>query len=204
MSTLIQSQCWPLQFKAIAKLILISLADQANDEGFCWPSIESLIKRTGLSERAVQNCLNELERSKTIVRKRRRHATTVYLVVPHLSTAPKHERQYIAIDETTRDSVFAHALNSRGAPRAPLKSRPARGAPMGAPRAPNVPAPRAPQSLLIIKESAHAPPPKGGGGSAQERSPPPITPEARAVGQRVAKAARALLTGGAHAGGAHG
>ena len=199
MSTLIQSQCWPLQFRAIAKLILISLADQANDEGFCWPSIESLIKRTGLSERAVQNCLNELERSKTIVRKRRKHATTVYLVVPHLSTAPKHERQYIAIDETTRDSVFAHALNSRGAPRAPLKSRPARGAPMGAPRAPNVPAPRAPQSLLIIKESAHARPPKGGGGSAQERSPPPITPEARAVGQLAAKAARALLlTGGAH------
>lgn len=39
MSTIIMSQCWPLQGLSVTqKAVLISLADQANDDGVCWPA----------------------------------------------------------------------------------------------------------------------------------------------------------------------
>lgn len=44
------------------RLILLSLADHADDEGRCYPSIARLAQRTGLSERAVQCNLRELKR----------------------------------------------------------------------------------------------------------------------------------------------
>lgn len=43
--------------------MLVSLADQANDHGVCWPSIASLVRRTSLSERTVQRALRELEQA---------------------------------------------------------------------------------------------------------------------------------------------
>lgn len=42
------------------RLILLSLADHANDEGVCYPSIARLVKRTGLSERTVQSAIKRL------------------------------------------------------------------------------------------------------------------------------------------------
>jgi len=43
------------------KLILLGLADWANDEGLCWPSIEKLASKTGLSRRAIQTNIGQLE-----------------------------------------------------------------------------------------------------------------------------------------------
>lgn len=60
MSTLIMSACWPLQMSPAQKSVLISLADNANDEGVCWPSIGKIGMRTCLSERAVQNAIRWL------------------------------------------------------------------------------------------------------------------------------------------------
>ncbi|MGV8671119.1 helix-turn-helix domain-containing protein, partial [Pseudomonas aeruginosa] len=38
MSTVLMSQCWPIQGLSCAqKAVLISLADNANDQGVCWP-----------------------------------------------------------------------------------------------------------------------------------------------------------------------
>src|SRR5690554_1419928 len=61
-STVIMSQCWPIQgISATQKAVLISLADNANDDGVCWPSIASISERTCLSERAVRSSLRKLE-----------------------------------------------------------------------------------------------------------------------------------------------
>lgn len=43
------------------RLVLLALADAANDAGRCWPSVLTLCSKTGLSERTVQRCLAELE-----------------------------------------------------------------------------------------------------------------------------------------------
>lgn len=43
------------------KLILLALADHADDQGRCYPSISRLCRRTGLKERAIQSNLKALE-----------------------------------------------------------------------------------------------------------------------------------------------
>jgi len=46
MSTIIMSQCWPLQGLSVTqKAVLISLADQANDDGVCWPAVGTIATR---------------------------------------------------------------------------------------------------------------------------------------------------------------
>jgi hypothetical protein len=61
MSTLLMGLCWPLQMAPTPKAVLISLADQANDQGYCWPSIATLAERTCLCERTVRNAVRALE-----------------------------------------------------------------------------------------------------------------------------------------------
>lgn len=60
MSTLVMAACWPLVMSPSAKAVLVSLADQANDQGVCWPSIATIAMRTCLSERTVQSALRWL------------------------------------------------------------------------------------------------------------------------------------------------
>lgn len=43
------------------RLIMLALADHADDEGRCYPSISRLCNRTGLSERAVQTNIRKLQ-----------------------------------------------------------------------------------------------------------------------------------------------
>lgn len=42
------------------KLVLLALADWANDDGLCWPSIEKLCNKSSLSRRAVQSSIKTL------------------------------------------------------------------------------------------------------------------------------------------------
>lgn len=53
------------------KVVLLSLADHANDCGECWPSINRLAQRARVSVRTVQRCLAELEDAKLIIRETR-------------------------------------------------------------------------------------------------------------------------------------
>ena len=43
-------------------LVLLALADHANESGLCWPSLPSLAKKARLSQRHVRRILRELER----------------------------------------------------------------------------------------------------------------------------------------------
>ncbi|QIE86763.1 helix-turn-helix domain-containing protein [Pseudomonas nitroreducens] len=83
MSTVIMSQCWPLQgMSAPQKAVLISLADNANDEGVCWPSVAKVAERTCLSERAVRNAIRWLEESKILTSHQRHGRSSWYTVTP--------------------------------------------------------------------------------------------------------------------------
>ncbi|WP_406937232.1 helix-turn-helix domain-containing protein [Arsenophonus apicola] len=44
------------------KLVLLKLADHANDEGICWPSYESIAKQCEISKRTVIRHIAELEK----------------------------------------------------------------------------------------------------------------------------------------------
>lgn len=83
MSTIIMSACWELQDMSPAqKAVLISLADQANDQGVCWPSVSTIERRTCLSERAVQDALRWLQATGAIWRDYRQNAASIYTVTP--------------------------------------------------------------------------------------------------------------------------
>ena len=43
------------------RFVLIALADNANDDGECWPSVATIARKTGICERAVRNAIRNLE-----------------------------------------------------------------------------------------------------------------------------------------------
>ena len=71
------ANCWPLQVSPTEKSVLISLADNANDSGFCWPSIATICDRTCLGKSTVIRAIASLE-SRGLLRANRdngRHTT---------------------------------------------------------------------------------------------------------------------------------
>ena len=83
MSTVIMTACWPLQgMSATHKAVLISLADNANDDGVCWPSVQRISERTCLSERAVRNALRWLETAKVLSSNQRYGRSSWYTITP--------------------------------------------------------------------------------------------------------------------------
>lgn len=70
MSTIIMSKFWELKIPkqkgitpGVVKSVLISLADNANDHGYCWPSIPKIMERTCFERNAVINAIEWLERN---------------------------------------------------------------------------------------------------------------------------------------------
>ncbi|MFU7478764.1 helix-turn-helix domain-containing protein [Pseudomonas aeruginosa] len=90
MSTIIMSACWPLQGLTPAqKAVLISLADNANDEGVCWPSVAKIAERTCLSERAVQQAIKVLNECKALSIEARQGRSTMFTVSPAAFAPPQ-------------------------------------------------------------------------------------------------------------------
>lgn len=84
------SQCWPLEGMTIAqKAVLISLADNANDQGVCWPSIATIAKRVCASERAVQNAIKWLEEAGALKTMRATGRSTSYTITPAAYAPPQ-------------------------------------------------------------------------------------------------------------------
>lgn len=54
------SAVWPLPIPLAEKMVLLAIADNANDEGYCWPSVKTLQKKSSMSRSSVQNCINKL------------------------------------------------------------------------------------------------------------------------------------------------
>ena len=50
---------WDQQLPPNAKLILMAIADAADEEGNCWPKIKTIAKKCGVSQRTVQRALKD-------------------------------------------------------------------------------------------------------------------------------------------------
>lgn len=62
MSIKLMSSVWEIEtLSATHKLVMLALADWANDDGLCWPSINRLSIKTSLTERGVQKAIRALE-----------------------------------------------------------------------------------------------------------------------------------------------
>ena len=60
MSIKIMSQVWELDLPHNVQSIFLALADHADDDGYCYPSVGRLAWRTGYGVRQVQRTLKEL------------------------------------------------------------------------------------------------------------------------------------------------
>lgn len=137
------------------KLVLLALADSANDLGECYPSVAALVPKCSLSERAVQKAISELESLGHIHRDFRTGRSTVYWVHPIEETpVPR-------APHTPASCAPPHVVHP--APRAPTPAPPA-------PQPPHLvhptPAPRAP--ITITEPSVE---PSGKPKSARKQAP---------------------------------
>jgi hypothetical protein len=90
MSTIIMSLCWPLQgMSGPQKAVLISLADNANDEGVCWPSVARIAERTCLAERTVQGAIKWLGQASILSVRERMGRSTMYTLTPAAYAPPQ-------------------------------------------------------------------------------------------------------------------
>lgn len=117
MSTKYLSTCWSIAgISPSQKLVLISLADQANDSGVCWPSVPHMTVRTGLSERAIRNSIRSLEDAGLLICRHRTGRSTWYDLTPALN-APLHHVQ----DTPAPDAPPPlHQMQDTPAPRAAI------------------------------------------------------------------------------------
>jgi hypothetical protein len=79
---------WELDLPDSDKLVLLALADCANDEGHCWPSVRSLTIKCSKSERTIQGSIKKLVEEGHLIRREVPGKGCNYTVLPRNSCAP--------------------------------------------------------------------------------------------------------------------
>ena len=51
---------WHQDLKPVPKLVLMALADAADDQGICWPSVATIANKVGVSTRTVRRVMQAL------------------------------------------------------------------------------------------------------------------------------------------------
>lgn len=130
MSIALMTEAWKLQgLTSTQKLVLLSLADNANDQGECYPSIAQVSTRTCLSERAVRNAIRDLEDMGYVRSVSRLGTSTMY----HLSTSPVSDappaRRAAPAANAPRHQMPPTPAPDAPPPRHDVPPTPARGAP---------------------------------------------------------------------------
>ncbi|AGH49577.1 hypothetical protein G432_09260 [Sphingomonas sp. MM-1] len=89
MSIRIMSAVWGLKLGDSDKLVLLALADQANDDGVCWPSMASLAAKCSKSDRTVQAAIKSLVDAGHLSRVERPGKGVRYTVHPRSDFTPE-------------------------------------------------------------------------------------------------------------------
>ena len=85
------AEVFSLAVPASEKMVLLALADAANDDGICWPSITGkrpLTAKTSLSERTIQKAIKSLCSQGHLTRQERPYRGVIYTVHPRSSCTP--------------------------------------------------------------------------------------------------------------------
>lgn len=69
MSIQMITDCWKLDLDKGEQLVLLALADHANDDGITWPGIERIAAKCGYTERGIRKVINEQLCEKGVVKK---------------------------------------------------------------------------------------------------------------------------------------
>lgn len=88
MSVRVMTDVWAIDLPDSQKIVLLALADCANDEGHCWPSMATLSKKCSKGERTVQGVIKELVKAGHLTRKEVLGKGCNYYVHPRRDCAP--------------------------------------------------------------------------------------------------------------------
>lgn len=88
MSIRIMSAVWSIALPDSEKLVLLALADCANDEGSCWPGMASLTAKCSKSERTIQGAIKSLCAKGHLTRIETLGKGCTYTVHPRKDCAP--------------------------------------------------------------------------------------------------------------------
>jgi len=88
MSIKIQSECWKIKLPPTQKLVLICLSEFADDNGRCYPSVDTIAERTGLNSRSVRRAISEIEKAGILTRSFCTGKRTDYIINPCHSVTP--------------------------------------------------------------------------------------------------------------------
>lgn len=88
MSIKLMTAVWGINLPDSEKLVLLALADNANDEGVCWPSIATIAEKCSKSERTIQRAISTLESAGHLSRTDKPGKGTVWHVHPRHDVTP--------------------------------------------------------------------------------------------------------------------
>ncbi|MFA5582519.1 MAG: helix-turn-helix domain-containing protein [Paracoccaceae bacterium] len=95
MSIALMSEVWRMDMPPTEKMVLLALADAANDDGITWLPVrskragtQSLVKKCSLSLRAVQNAISQLVDGGHLSRRERPGKGVIYTVHPGRTCTP--------------------------------------------------------------------------------------------------------------------
>ena len=118
MSIKLMNAVWQSMLPTTDKMVVLALADAANDEGLCWPSLAVLERKTGLSKRGLQEILKRLEKQGIITREHEPGRRVLYQV--HADALPTDDTQQRGcIPCTGASGAPVQQMRPGGASRAP-------------------------------------------------------------------------------------
>ena len=82
------SWAWEQKVSRAEKIVLVNLADRANEQGQCWPSFQRIADDCGLDRRTVIRAVANLAKRRLVSKKKRRNTSTQYVLRATNDTAP--------------------------------------------------------------------------------------------------------------------
>ncbi len=82
-----------------AKLALLALADHADNQGYCWPSIPRIVERTGLSRATIYRSIDTLT-ALGVLQLVKRNSGNAYYLAFEITSSQSHHEIRVSHDET--------------------------------------------------------------------------------------------------------
>lgn len=113
-------QAWDFSCPSHAeKLVLLALCDNSNDEGVCWPSINTISRKCGLHRTNTMKAIDRLEKAGIIEVSNREYTSNIYHIFPQkdggssaaLPVAPHYKGGSVALLGVVVQRDHNHQLN---------------------------------------------------------------------------------------------
>jgi hypothetical protein len=104
--------------KPVQKLIMLALADNANNEGVCFPSWNTIIEKTGISRGSLSANISILEQKRYLLKKNRNRksggrTSNKYLLYPSINAEKLDEDDYNIFEDLLSQSTGDELLKQK-------------------------------------------------------------------------------------------